>query len=462
MDWVHPPWHSRNFSLILLARVSMSAGRALAGVLVPIYLALEGFSGLDLSVYVLVVSAVSAVLSMLIGSASDQVGRRPFLIVLPLVTAAAGASFAFSRSVAVLFVMGALGSLGRGAGAGAGAIGPYQPAESAFVTETLPSEHRNSAFGRLSFASSLGALAGGLLSLLVPSSAHLHASAATDAFRGGFLAIAVVSAAAGLIAIRLSEPGRGSPRGDSPRGEPAAVSRPVRSARRAPGRARAAGLPRMPQRSRWLLYRLWITNTFNGVGVGMFGPFITYWLYRRFGVGAAEVGVLFAVINAATMFSTLSAAGIARRWGLVRTVAVVRALQALLVVPMVLAPSFAAAGAFYLLRMLVQRIGLPLRQSYSLGLADPAERGAVAALSNVPSQLAMSVSPLFTGYLMDEVGLALPFEIASFFQFMNATTFWVLFRKHPPEEELARASLTGAGGSGQGAAPRPVLEEDQG
>jgi hypothetical protein len=48
--------------------------------------------------------------------------------------------------------------------------------------------------------------------------------------------------------------------------------------------------------------------------------------------------------------------------------------------------------------MLVQRIGLPLRQSYSVGLADPAERGAVAALSNVPSQLAMPVSPLVTGY----------------------------------------------------------------
>ena len=74
-----------------------------------------------------------------------------------------------------------------------------------------------------------------------------------------------------------------------------------------------------------------------------------------------------------------------------------RIAQAVRVIPVILAPSFVVAGGFYLVHMLVQRIGLPLRQSYPVGLADLAERGAVAAPSNVPSQLAMSVSPLVTG-----------------------------------------------------------------
>lgn len=435
--WVRPAWADRNFSLVLWARVAMSAGRSLGGVLVPIYLALEGFTGFDLAAYVLVVAALSAVMSLVIGSVSDQVGRRPFLIALPLVTALAGLAFAVSRSYALLFVMGGLGSFGRGSGAGAGAIGPYMPAESAFITENLPSEHRNSAFGRVSFASSLGAMAGSLLALLVPS-AHLHGAAATAIFRDGFLAVAAASALAGLIAIGLSEPRRGAA-AEGNRAQSDGNRAPDGATTRRAGQAARIGWPRMPQRSRWLLYRLWVTNTLNGVAVGMFGPFITYWFFRRFGAGAGQVGVLFAIINAATMFSTLSAAGLARRWGLVRTVTVVRITQAILIVPMVLAPSFTAAGLVYFFRMIVQRIGLPLRQSYSLGLADPGERGAVAAMSNVPSQLVMSVSPLFTGYLMDEVSLSLPFEIAAAFQFLNATSFWVLFRRHPPEEERARA-----------------------
>jgi predicted MFS family arabinose efflux permease len=191
----------------------------------------------------------------------------------------------------------------------------------------------------------------------------------------------------------------------------------------------------LPRRSRWLLYRLWVTNSLNGIAIGMFGPFVTYWFFRRYGASAGEVGTLFAVINAVTTVSVLSAAGLARRWGLVRTVAVVRTMQAVLLVPMVLAPSFAWAGAVYLVRMIVQRIGMPLRQSYTIGLADPGERGSVAALSNLPSQAAMAASPLLTGYLLDEVSVSLPFELAAVFQLANAVTFWSFFRHRPPEEE---------------------------
>ena len=412
-----PAWWGRNYGVVFAARVAMSVGRALAGVVAPIYLALEGFGAFELSLYVLVVAAASAVMSTIIGLSSDRVGRRPYLIGVPLLAAGAAVGFAFTGSAPLLFVLGALGSFGRGAGAGAGAVGPYQPAEAAFVTENITAEHRNAGFGRLTFGSSLGASAGSLLGLLV-SSSNAHGAAATAAFRPAFLAIAATSALAGLFAVWLSEP------------------------RRPPAKATSTGKGRfrLPRKSRWLLYRLWATNTLNGMAIGMFAPFVTYWLYRRFGAGAAEVGVLYAVINAATMASSLSAAGLARRWGLVRTVGVVRTAQAVLIVPMVLAPSFAFAGGIYFVRMIVQRIGLPLRQSYAIGLAHPDERASVTALSNVPSQLAMSVSPLLTGYLFEAVSLSLPFEVAALLQFANATSFWALFRDHPPEEERATAA----------------------
>ena len=427
---LHPDWSSRNFDLVFAARVTMSTGRALAGVVTPIYLALQGFSAFELAEYVMVVALASALMSSGIGLLSDQVGRRPFLVVIPLLTAGAGIVFAFTDSIPVLFVMGALGSFGRGAGAGAGAVGPYQPAESAFVTEEVASRHRNAAFGRLAFGSSLGATAGGLLALLVHA-AHVHGVAAMDAYRPVFLAIGVVSAVAGLLALGLREP----PRETAEPVEALVAPDPgVAEADGASGSSRRFAV-RLPRRSRWLLYRLWVTNTVNGIAVGMFGPFVTYWFYRRFGAGPDEVGVLFAVINLATMASTLSAAGLARRWGLVRTITVVRTAQAVLLVPMVLSPSFVLAGAIYLVRMTVQRIGLPLRQSYAIALADPAERASVAALSNLPSQLAMAGSPLLSGYLIEEVSLATPFEISAFFQLANAVSFWWFFHRLPPEEE---------------------------
>ncbi len=440
---IWPAWSGRNFTLVFAARACMSTGRALAGVLTPIYLALEGFSAFELSGYILVVAIFSALASSVVGLWSDRVGRRAFMVVVPLLTAAAGATFAFTASVPVLFVMGALGSFGRGAGAGAGAVGPYQPAESALVTEIVGDHDRNSAFGRLSFASSLGATVGGLAALLVRSG-HLHGAAATGAFRPAFLVTAAASLAAGLVALGLDEPR-------------AAPSPPVRGRAGDGGVRLSRGLV-LPRRSRWLLYRLWATNTVNGMAVGMFGPFVAYWFFRRFGAGAGEIGALFAVINAVTMASTLSAAGLARRWGLVRTLSTVRAAQAVLLVPMALSPSFALAGAIYLVRMVVQRVGLPLRQSYAVGLADPAERASVAALSNLPSQLTMAGSPLLTGYLLDEADLALPFELAGAVQLVNAIMFWGFFHNHPPAEEAAGRALEAAPGAEAPGAEAPGTE----
>ncbi len=410
----------------------MSAGRALAGVITPVYLALEGFSALRLSLFVVAVALTSAVLSAVVGVAADRLGRKVFLVVFPLLTAGAGVAFAFDRDTVVLFALGALGSFGRGSGAGVGAVGPYQPAESALVTDTVAPAVRNTAFGRLAFASSLGALGGGLLALLV-TVVRASPAAAIGAYRPAYLATAAVSVVAGLLALGLRDPHRPSSPVPVSGQEPGMAPAPGRRAPVRPGRSHH--VLQMPRRSGWLLRRLWVTNTFNGLAVGMFGPFITYWFFIRFGAGPARIGVLFAIINALTLVSALSAAGLARRWGLVRTVSVVRSAQALLLVPLALSPGFAFAGVVYAVRMLVQRVGLPLRQSYVLAMADPDERASVAALSNLPSQLAMSASPLLSGYLYDEVSLALPFELSALLQGANAASFWLFFRRRPPADE---------------------------
>jgi MFS family permease len=446
---------SPNLVLIWWARVIMSAGRALAGIVTALYLADRGFTGFGLALVFMVVALSSAVLSTVIGMAADRVGRRPFLIVLPLVTAAAGLVFATVTWIPALVTMAALGSFGRGAGAGAGAIGPYQSAEGALVTDEVPSRWRNTIFGRLAFGSSLGALVGSLLA----SVAHRGsggAAAVAVAYRPAFILVASFSLVAGIVALWIRED-RHVPDRKGPGRRPVDAAT-VRSDGPPDGVSSTATSPEEPQKRRWwrlrdpirwprrshaLLIRLWATNTVNGLAVGMFGPFITYWLYRRFGAGPGAIGVLFAVINVATMPSTLSAAGLARRFGLIRALTTMRLVQAVLIVPMVLSPSFVMAGGFYLLRMIAQRAGLPLRQSYVLAMADPEERATVAALSNLPSQVAMGVSPLLSGYLLDEVSLSLPFELAGALQAVSAAMYWLFFRKSAPHEERREPVGTG-------------------
>jgi predicted MFS family arabinose efflux permease len=181
-----------------------------------------------------------------------------------------------------------------------------------------------------------------------------------------------------------------------------------------------------------------VANGVNGLAIGMIGPFMSYWLSRRYDVGPAPIGLLFALINLGSLASTLAAAGVGRRMGTVRTIAVVRAIGGVLLVPMVLAPSFWLAGAIYFVRMLAQRVGLPLRQSFVQDLAHPDERASMAALSNVPAQATMAGSQALAGYLFDEVSLAAPFELAAVFQCLNAVLYAVLFAWMPPRPVAAR------------------------
>ncbi len=428
---IYPVWLDRDMRLLLLARICMSVARALAGIIVPIYLVILGFNALTMGVLFLAVALTSAVLSSLSGLLSDRIGRKPFLVVLPMFTALAAITFIFSHVIAVLFLFAALGSFGRGAGA----IGPYQPAEQALLSELVPTRYRTQLFGLVGLASSLGALIGtGPLTALPQLLTHFgllnpHGLAS---YHLAFVCIAVGALLASLLALPITDPLIARRH----------MAQPVNSApTKGPARKRK-GI--VLTRSTWpILLRLWISNSVNGLAVGFFGPFITYWFYQRYGAGPATIGLLFSIINLAAMFANLAAAPFAKRLGLVRAILVGRIFQAVLIVPMVLAPTFWLAGAIYLVRMLAQRIALPLRQSYVMGVIPAEERGTVGALSNLPSQATSAASPVIAGYLFDHVSLALPFEIGAVLQGINAFLFYFFFRALlPPEEQPERAQPT--------------------
>jgi MFS family permease len=200
---------TRDMLLLLLARICMSTTRAMAGIVVPIYLAVIGFQGVMLGLLFTVTALTSALLTGLIGLLADRFGRKPFLVVIPWLAAGASVAFAFSRTAGVLFVCAALGSFGRGSGAGSGTIGPYQPAEQAFLADAVPARHRNSLFGRIAFASSLGALLGG--GPLIALAVLLSAGQTGVSYRLEFLLAAGLALLAGVLALPVREAHRPAP-----------------------------------------------------------------------------------------------------------------------------------------------------------------------------------------------------------------------------------------------------------
>jgi sugar phosphate permease len=406
---------TKDLSLIFTARVAMSVSRAIAGIAVPLYLATLGFNGVELGILYLIVALVAAGMSSGIGFATNKVGAKSFMIIVPAMVAVAGVVYAFSSDTAILFIFAALASFGRGAGAGAGMVGPYQPAESQLIVNSITPANRNKAFSMVSLASTVGALIGTGLAAL---SGHEHVvrAAAVAVFRPSMLLASLAALIASIIAIFLSS-------------HPAKASHPTAH--------QQDKVFAFPKRSRWLLYRLWVTNTLNGAAVGMFGPFVTYWLFIRYHANEVTIGELYLVVNIITLGSGLIAPRVAARFGTVRITSWLRIAQGLLLIPLALSPTFVIAGVIYTIRMFAQRVALPLRQSYVLAMADPSEQARVAALSNLPSQIVMAVSPTLTGYLLDDVSLSLPFEIASVIQTISAFAYYFFFKNAAPPEELA-------------------------
>ncbi|NNM54870.1 MAG: MFS transporter [Spirochaetales bacterium] len=430
MSWAHrwfaPSWMNRDIARVLIAHALMSATQAMAAILVPIDLAKLGFHGVFIGLLFTATATASAVLTAVIGFLSDRFGRRSFLVLMPFVTAVAGFIFALSQWGAFLFVSAAIGALGRGSGAGGGTVGPYQPAEQAYLTARIPSEHRNSLFGRLGFATSLGALIGGgpLIYLTVGLTPH------AQQFTVAFFVAGACALAAGVLALGIAKD-RKIPL------EKSQVS-PV-------NKDSAKVLP--PGQVRRLLLQLAVTNSLNGFAVGFFGPFITYWFYRRFGVSAVEIGLLYMLINVVSLFSNVFTSRVALRWGVVRSIVVTRIVQGLMIIPMVLAPFFWLAGVLYALRMMVQRLGLPLRQSYVMGIVPDAQRGKVSSLSNLPSQVTSAISPSLAGPMIENISLNLPFELGALIQTLGAILFGVFFGStRPPEERLVPPKEQAPGG----------------
>jgi MFS family permease len=211
-----------------------------------------------------------------------------------------------------------------------------------------------------------------------------------------------------------------------------------------PARAQRLGLSRESWR---LVVRFMVTNATNGLAIGMLGPFVVYWFYRRFGVSSGELAEVFFVMNLVTSVPYLMAGRIALMFGTVRSVVITRTIGTVLLFVVVLMPTFLWAALIYGIRAVFNVLSIPVRQSYLMGVIDPSERSSASGFASFPSQVTSAVGPYLAGYFMEHVSLALPLEFAAVMQGLNAALYWMFFRNVYPPEEQAQMSGRGGGAS---------------
>jgi MFS family permease len=433
---VIPTWLNRDLALLFGGRGLRSIAQGYLAVIVPLYMAQLGFNAEHIGVLFTASAIASALLAAAVGILSDRFGRKMFLILISLLMAGGGLFFALSGNFIVLVLAGALGTIGRGGGAGSGgAWGPYYPAEQALVSEHASDRQRTSIFGMLSF---VGVLAGAIGSLIstIPDFLHAHLSySLITGYRILFLLTVLLGIVMALVTLPIHER-----RGEQERHSQV---KQVSGNERVSSKNKSNTFMGLSRPSWSLVARFMITNTTNGLAIGVLGSFMVYWFYRRYGASSSAIGELFFLINLAAALPYLLAGRLARKLGAVNTVVITRVVSVLLLAATAMMPTFLLAASLYLLRMIFNTLSNPIRQSYLMGVIPAAERASAAGLSNMPSQVAASISPSVAGYLMQEVSLNISLELAAVLQGINALLYYSFFRNiHPPEESQARGQVS--------------------
>jgi predicted MFS family arabinose efflux permease len=371
------------------------------------YLGLLGWSGLRIGVLVTGMLLGSAALTMLVGVRMGRVPRRALLQWGAVTMIASGLVFASTTVFAVLLVVGVIGTMNPTSGD----VSVFSPVEQSLLPATVAAADRTAMFTRYVFTGTLAAAVGSLAVGLPEWVADRTTVSEQDALRWVFLAYALAGAVVLMVFRRLSpsvEPSSAEP--PSPLGQ-----------------------------SRAMVHRLALVFSVDSFGGGfVVQSLLALWLFRRFDMSTGAAGALLFWMGVCSAGSMFASPILARRIGLVRTMAFTHMPAQVFLIAAAFVPTLPLAIVCLTGRSLLAAMDVPARNSYVMAIVTPAERAAAASVTQVPRSLAAAISPLFAGWLLDQSDFGWPLVIAGLLKLVYDVTLLRMFRHvRPPEEQHA-------------------------
>jgi MFS family permease len=389
-------------------------GYGFLAVVLVLYLDAAGLDPLAIGAVLTLTLVGDTVVSLWLTTHADRFGRRLVLIVSSLLVVLAGAVFAVTDWLPLLIVAGIVGVVSPTGNE----VGPFLAVEQAALTEVVPGRRRTATFAWYNLvgyiATATGALAAGLLGQLLISTGLM----AVDAYRAVVIGYAVIGLLMAAIAARLGP----SIEVATPRAEEVGV-------------ARRLGLGR----SRSVVFRLSALFSIDAFAGGFIPQsLMAYWFSLQFGVSPAGLGAIFFAANLLAAVSSLSAARIAARIGLIETMVFTHLPSNVLLMLVPLMPTLPLAVAVLLLRFSLSQMDVPTRQSYVMAVVEPDERSAAAGVTGIARTVGASISPSVSSVLVASAATAaLPFYIAGGLKILYDLLVYRDFRSVRPAEEPA-------------------------
>ena len=377
----------------------------IAYVILPAFLLHLGFSGTQIGAVITASLLGSAALTLSVGVFAHRFSPARLLTMSSLLMIVTGFAFGMASAYGLLLVIAAVGTMNPSAGD----VSVFLPLEQSLLSSSISDSDRTSVFAVYNLSGSLigsiGALCAG-----VPVSIAMSLHRTADfGHRASFMLYGV----AGIVLFAM-------------------YSRLSLATRHTATKAES-GLTD----SKRIVYKLAALFSLDSFGGGFATQAIfALWVYRRFELSSANLGMIFFAAGMLSAVSSLLAVKISQRIGLVRTMVFTHIPASLLLVGVVLAPNVWIAMSLFIARGLLSQMDVPVRTSYVMAVVSPRERAAAASITNVPRSLASALPPIAAGWMLDQSNFAWPLLMCATLKITyDLLLLWQFRHIRPPEEQ---------------------------
>jgi len=353
--------------LLFAARIVRLFAYGFVAVVLVLYLSAIGLDDHRIGLLLSLTLAGDVIVSLYLTTRADALGRKRTLLAGALLMIGAAVVFAITRDFTLLVLAATIGVISPSGNE----VGPFLAVEQVALTQAASGRDRTSLFAWYnlagSFATAAGSLAGGFLA----GQMMARGFGAVASYSSAIIAYAVLG---GILAIVFASV--------SPAIEGERIAKATR------------GLFRV-ERSRSVVTRLSALFALDAFAGGMVvQSIVAYWFFHRFGLSPAALGTLFFGANLAAGVSALSAARIAKRFGLLNTMVFTHLPSNVLLILIPLMPTLPLAITVLLLRFSISQMDVPTRQAFVIAAVDPSERTAAAGITGVARTTGAALAPV--------------------------------------------------------------------
>lgn len=379
----------RDLKLLLLSSFFTSIVIGLSGIIQPLYLSALGYDSAEVGALLGTSALISVAVLLPAGVVADRYGRKNILILSISAYAVAFGIYAIFTNFQSLFIASTLIGI---------SWGTYVGPSSAFLTDKTNKTERSYVFSLNSFLAAFAIILGSLLAGATDSVGSILQQTSVEAFRTMFW-IAV-----GLTLVALPE---------------------LLVIHEASFIKRRKGV--VAFKSWRLIGLLGAVNGLIGFGAGTLIPLLPLYLRSKFLATDVEIGVLFAVSNAAMGVANLFAPRLSEKIGPVVTITFTQALSMLPLATIPFLTAFSWVAVMYVARTALMNMSTPILTAYTMSVVSSDERASTSGVITMAWNGTYAIGTMLSGILM-RIHLDFPFYGSLLFYTLSSIIFYMCFR----------------------------------